>query len=145
MPEALQKRVFNLKNSQQNPTHHPEGNVLKHTILVVTRALEDNDIDIALAAMFHDIGKDETASINPRTNSFSHFGHEAVSATLVKDYKDFIESVGGNTANVFFIVKNHMRIKHLPEMRKKKQDKLMSFRAFSKLNKFTKHDRGGYK
>ena len=93
--------------------------------------------------MFHDIGKDETAGIHPKKGHITHFGHEKVSASLVKKYKKFIESVGGNTANVFYIVKNHMKYKQLSDMRPKKADKVKSFRAFDKLGKFSKHDRGG--
>ena len=143
MPSDLQKRVYNLKNFGQRADKHPEGNVLKHTIMVVNRSIKDNDIDIAIAAMFHDIGKDETAGIHPKKGHITHFGHEKVSASLVKKYKKFIESVGGNTANVFYIVKNHMKYKQLSDMRPKKADKVKSFRAFDKLGKFSKHDRGG--
>jgi len=143
MPSDLQKRVYNLKNFGQRLDKHPEGNVLKHTIMVVNRSIKDDDIDIAIAAMFHDIGKDETAGIHPKKGHITHFGHERVSASLVKKYKKFIESVGGNTANVFYIVKNHMKYKQLSDMRPKKADKVKSFRAFDKLGKFSKHDKGG--
>lgn len=143
MPSDLQKRVYNLKNFGQRVDKHPEGNVLKHTIMVVNRSIKEDDIDIAIAAMFHDIGKDETAGIHPKKGHITHFGHEKVSASLVKKYKKFIEDVGGNTANVFYIVKNHMRYKQLSDMRPVKQNKLKSFRAFDKLGKFSKHDKGG--
>ena len=85
---------------------HSEGNVLKHTIMVVNRSIKDNDIDIAIAAMFHDIGKDVTAGIHPKKGHITHFGHEKVSAMLSKEYRKWIESVGGNTANVYYIIKN---------------------------------------
>ena len=143
MPSDLQKRVYNLKNFGQRLDKHPEGNVLKHTIMVVNRSIKDDDIDIAIAAMFHDIGKDETAGIHPKKGHITHFGHEKVSASLVKKYRKFIESVGGNTANVFYIVKNHMKYKQLSVMTPKKVNKVKSFRAFDKLGKFSKHDRGG--
>jgi tRNA nucleotidyltransferase/poly(A) polymerase len=143
MPPQLQKRVYNLKNFGQRLDKHPEGNVLKHTIMVVNRSIKDDDIDIAIAAMFHDIGKDETAGIHPKKGHITHFGHEKVSATLAKKYKNWIESVGGNAANVFYIVKNHMRYKQLDNMTMKKVAKLKAFRAFDKLGKFSKHDRGG--
>ena len=143
MPSDLQKRVYNLKNFGQRVDKHPEGNVLKHTIMVVNRSIKEDDIDIAIAAMFHDIGKDETAGIHPKKGHITHFGHEKVSASLVKKYKKFIESVDGNAANVYYIVKNHMRYKQLSDMRPVKQDKLKSFRAFDKLGKFSKHDKGG--
>ena len=143
MPSDLQKRVYNLKNFGQRLDKHPEGNVLKHTIKVVNRSIKDDDIDIAIAAMFHDIGKDETAGIHPKKGHITHFGHEKVSASLVKKYRKFIEDVGGNTANVFYIVKNHMKYKQLSVMTPKKVNKVKSFRAFDKLGKFSKHDRGG--
>jgi tRNA nucleotidyltransferase/poly(A) polymerase len=143
MPSDLQKRVYNLKNFGQRLDKHPEGNVLKHTIVVVNRSIKDDDIDIAIAAMFHDIGKDETAGIHPKKGHITHFGHEKVSASLVSQYRDWVKSVGGNPANVFYIVKNHMRYKQLDDMRIKKVMKLKSFRAFDKLSKFSKHDRGG--
>jgi hypothetical protein len=143
MPSDLQKRVYNLKNFGQRLDKHPEGNVLKHTIMVVNRSIKDDDIDIAIAAMFHDIGKDETAGIHPKKGHITHFGHEKVSANLVKKYRNWIESVGGNTANVYYIVKNHMRFKQLDNMRIQKVMKLKAFRAFDKLGKFSKHDRSG--
>jgi hypothetical protein len=143
MPSDLQKRVYNLKNFGQRLDKHPEGNVLKHTIMVVNRSIKEDDIDIAIAAMFHDIGKDETAGIHPKKGHITHFGHEKVSASLVKKYKKFIEDVGGNTANVFYIVKNHMKYKQLSVMTPKKVTKVKSFRAFDKLGKFSKHDKGG--
>ena len=143
MPSELQKRVYNLKNFGQRLDKHSEGNVLKHTIMVVNRSIKDDDIDIAIAAMFHDIGKDETAGIHPKKGHITHFGHEKVSATLAKKYRNWIESVGGNAANVFYIVKNHMKYKQLDNMTMKKVVKLKAFRAFDKLGKFSKHDRGG--
>src|SRR6056300_933420 len=143
MPPQLQKRVLNLKNFGQRLDKHPEGNVLKHTIMVVNRSIKDDDIDIAIAAMFHDIGKDETAGIHPKKGHITHFGHEKVSAMLAKKYRNWIESVGGNTTNVYYIVKNHMRFKQLDNMRIQKVMKLKAFRAFDKLGKFSKHDRGG--
>ena len=143
MPSDLQKRVYNLKNFGQRLDKHSEGNVLKHTIMVVNRSIKDNDIDIAIAAMFHDIGKDVTAGIHPKKGHITHFGHEKVSAMLSKKYHKWIQSVGGNTANVYYIVKNHMKFKQLDNMGIKKVMKLKAFRAFDKLSKFSKHDRGG--
>ena len=143
MPKDLQVRVNNLRNFGQRLDKHPEGNVLKHTIVVVTRALQDDDIDIALAAMFHDIGKDETAGTHPKKGHITHFGHEKISANLVNKYSKWIESIGGNPEAVEFIVSSHMKYKQLPDMRPAKQDKLKSHPYFEKLSKFSKHDRGG--
>ena len=144
MPTKLKKRVKELGKIPQHPEYHPEGNVLKHTIIVVNRAIASGDIDLALAAIFHDIGKDETLDFNPKTNMPTAYGHEKVSASLAKEYRKWIEEMGGNAADVYYIIKNHMRLKFMDDMRPKKQNKLKSFRAFGKLSKFGKYDKGGY-
>jgi len=145
MPEDLQDRVRKLWSRKQRLDKHPEGNVLKHTIVVVNRAIEDDDIDIALAALFHDIGKDETEGIHPKKGHITHFGHEKVSADLVDQFSKEIEKIGGNPTAVEYIVRNHMKYKQLSDMRPAKQDKLKADPSFEKLGKFSRHDRGGLK
>ena len=107
LPSDLKKRVYNLKNYDQRRDAHPEGNVLKHTIAVTNRALQTGDIDFALAALFHDIGKDETAGIHPKKGHITHFGHEHVSAKLVKKYAKWLKSMSGNPVDIYYIVKQH--------------------------------------
>ena len=144
LPSDLRKRVFNLKKYDQRRDKHPEGNVLKHTIAVTNRALKTGDIDFALAALFHDIGKDETAGIHPKHGYITHWGHEHVSAKLVKKYAKWIKSMGGNPVDIYYIVKQHMRMKVFDKMRWEKQEKMKKFRAFGKLKKFSKDfDKGG--
>lgn len=147
-PEELVKIAMDLKKVPQNPKWHPEGNTLKHVILVFKRALEEHpeNRDIALAAFFHDLGKLETLSFHPTTGEPTAYGHEDVSATLVKKHVDWIKEMGGNPANVYFIVKNHMKMKPRvwDEMRDKKKEKIKAFRAFGDLERFSKIDRGGY-
>jgi len=144
LPSQLKKRVYNLKNYEQRKDHHPEGNVLKHTIAVTNRALKTGDIDFALAALFHDIGKDETAKLHPKKGFWTHYGHEHVSAKLVKKYAKWIKSMGGNVLDIYYIVKQHMRMKVFDKMKWHKQQKLKKFRAFDKLKKFSRDfDKGG--
>jgi len=143
LPSALKKRVYNLKNYDQRRDAHPEGNVLKHTIAVTNRALKTGDIDFALSALFHDIGKDSTAKLHPKKGFCTHYGHENVSAKLVKKYAKWIKSMGGNVLDIYYIVKQHMRMKVFDKMKWTKQDKMKQFRAFDKLKKFTTFDKGG--
>jgi len=143
LPSDLKKRVMNLKNYDQRRDAHPEGNVLKHTIAVTNRALKTGDIDFALSALFHDIGKDSTAKIHPKKGFWTHYGHEHVSAKLVKKYRTWIRSMGGNPTDIYYIVKQHMRMKVFDKMKWHKQNKMKKFRAFDKLKKFSKMDKGG--
>ena len=145
LPSDLKKRVYNLKNFDQRRDAHPEGNVLKHTIAVTNRALKTGDIDFALSALFHDIGKDSTAKIHPKKGFWTHYGHEKVSAQLVLKHKKWIQSMGGDVDDIHYIVKQHMRMKVFDKMKWTKQDKMRKDKAFGKLQKFTKFDRGGRK
>ena len=145
-PSDLKKRILNLKNVDQRRDFHPEGDVLTHTKLVFDRL--DNvtdDIDILLAAIFHDIGKDSTTAINPRTGKLSAIGHEKVSASLVNFHQDVIKDFGGDPQIVHDIVLNHMRIHQIDDMRPFKQDKFRNIECFNKLDKFSKADFGGFK
>ena len=63
---------------------------------------------------------------------------------LVKKYDKWIKSMGGNTLDIYYIVKQHMRMKVFDKMKWVKQQKLQQFRAFDKLKKFSKDfDKGG--
>lgn len=141
LPKELQKLIYDLKNTPQRPDFHTEGNVLKHTIVVVNRSLKENDLDMAIAAIFHDLGKPQTTIINPKTGYHSQPNHAKYSAKFVKRHTDWIKEIGANPANVYYIVRNHMKFKRLKDPIKRK--KMLSFRAKDKLQKFSKHDKGG--
>ena len=145
-PSDLKKRILNLKNVDQRRDFHPEGDVLTHTKLVFNRLADvTDDIDILLAAIFHDIGKDSTTAINPKTGKLSAIGHEKVSASLVNFHQDVVKDFGGDPQMVHDIVLNHMRIHQINDMRPFKQDKFRSIACFDKLDKFSQADFGGFK
>ena len=144
MPKDLKQHVYDLKHQGQRKDKHPEGNVLKHTIIVTRRALKTGDIDMALAAIFHDIGKSSTAGVHPKKGHITHFGHEKMSSELVKKYSKWITSMGGNPEDVYYILNHHMKMKVFKDMRPKKQEKMKQHKLFGKLKRFSdKIDKGG--
>ena len=145
-PSDLKNRILNLKNVDQRRDFHPEGDVLTHTKVVFDRLTDTtDDIDILLASIFHDIGKDSTSAINPKTGKLSSIGHEKVSASLVNFHQDVIKDLGGDPQMVHDIVLNHMKIHQIDKMRPFKQDKFRNMNFFDKLNKFSQADFGGFK
>jgi putative nucleotidyltransferase with HDIG domain len=145
LPNEIKSRFFGLWNVPQNVVYHPEGNTLKHVITVVKRAIAKypNNMNIIIAALFHDIGKDETLGYNEKTGQPTAYGHENVSAELVKQYSDWIQSVGADPEVVYFIVSNHMRAHNLDKMRQFKQDQLKSHPNFNDLMSFETLDKSG--
>lgn len=100
-----------LKFINQEPKHHPEGNVLNHTMQVIDEAsklrnLAENKRDFMWSALFHDLGKITTTKVRKgRLTSYNHdrVGGE-VCVDLLREYsKDekFILSVSS-------LVKHHM-------------------------------------
>lgn len=146
-PDELKKRFMKGWDVKQRPDFHPEGNTLKHMMEVTKRAIKvyPNDIDMILAAFFHDIGKDEVYAINPKTGYPSAFGHENVSAQLVDKYADWIKDLGGDVNRIREIVASHMRIKKLGEMTPKKAKELENSPYFADFIKFKFIDKGGLK
>ena len=148
-PKELKSLVFSQWKAKQNPKFHPEGNTLKHIIVVTNRAFAkfpDNK-NIQLAAYFHDLGKLATFAINPKTNQPTAYGHEKVSSDLVNKYSEFISSQGADPKIVDFIVKNHMKVKPRTwdMMRQSKKDPIIDNPSYQDLIDFNTIDKGGLK
>ena len=138
-PQKIKDYINKCKDIPQRPDFHPEGNTWIHIHIVYDRAQAFGDLDHALAAFFHDLGKVDTTAPN-KHGSYSAYGHELVSADLVKEFSNWIEELGGHTDVVYNIVKKHMKIKLLDNMRKSKQEILKQDLYFNELIQFSKFD-----
>lgn len=146
-PKELQLVFWKQWKAPQNPVYHPEGNTLKHIAVVVTRAIQQypNDIDMILAAFFHDLGKFFT--LDYKNNIPTAHGHEKISIEFVDKFNEWIKSLGGNVERIKYIVENHMKIKPnvWDVMKQKKKDIITQHPDYEKLNKFGGIDKGGLK
>ena len=111
-PPELKKIVIDQWKAKQNPKYHPEGNTLKHIIIVTDRAFRDfpDNKNVQLAAYFHDLGKLSTYDINPKTGQPTSYYHEKESVNLINKFDNFIEQQGADPEIVKYIVQNHMKI-----------------------------------
>lgn len=141
-PIKLKNIVDTTKCVEQNPIWHPEIFVYEH-IRYVTNRLHNsyNDINLDLAGFFHDLGKAEVTKWNGKT--WTAAGHEDVSTDIVISFKDWITDMGGDVNIIEYIVKNHMRIKYLHEIRLPNKIKLFDHPYFEYLIKFNSADFGG--
>jgi len=85
---------FHLENCQgvkQHEKWHPEGDVFIHSLQTVKWAFrETDDVDLILAALLHDVGK-----------QVNKLGHEQEGCELLKDC---------TTPKTLFLIENHMRV-----------------------------------
>ena len=138
-PQEIKDYITKCDDTPQGTDWHPEGNVGIHNRLVYDRASVSGDINLAIAAFFHDLGKADTTAKNKRGGWSAH-GHENVSARLVNRHAGWVEEIGGSPAEVEEIVGNHMRIKQMEEMRPVKQEAMKTLNTYDQLLQFTKCD-----
>lgn len=138
-PAEIQKLLDKCADIPQSEKWHPEGHVLKHTKIVYERARATGNLDLSIAAIFHDLGKISTTKKN-KHGSWAAHGHEFVSKRIVEEHEKWIESIGGDPDVIKDIVWNHMKIKQINNMRPHKKQALKELSVYPLLQKFTKCD-----
>lgn len=140
-PQEIQDYFDALAHTPQSPIWHPEGDALTHTRIVFNRAQRTGDINLMLAALFHDLGKAKTTRPHKTiTDSWSSPGHELVSTRLVEKWRDWIEFFGADYEIVHYIVKQHMRVQQLDKMRPKKREAFIKDKYFEYVRQFSEFD-----
>ena len=101
-----------LKNVEQDPIHHPEGNVWNHTMQVLDtaaslRAQAEYPLGLMLSALCHDFGKLTATTVeNGRIRSI---GHEQQGLPLTKTILRRFTDDPRLTSHVLSMVELHMR------------------------------------
>ena len=93
----------------QHPEHHPEGNVLEHTCLVVQQA----PAAYRWHALLHDIGKRATAQRSPHGPWYSFKGHEHVGAKMIAGIAARLKLSNALTEALETTTRLHMQPLHL--------------------------------
>ena len=88
---------------------HQEGDVFRHTLLVLQNAKPG--VENQLAALLHDVGKPETQEMIEGTIRF--FGHEKVSGEIAEAIMRRLKFDKDVVSKVRRMVENHMRPHHL--------------------------------
>lgn len=105
-------KIKKLENIEQNLMHHPEGNVLNHTLLVVDKASEYKELStnksvFMWAALLHDVGKLTTT--RERKGKITAYGHDLQGEILARQFLHQLTSDEEFINNVCVLVKYHMQ------------------------------------
>lgn len=133
-----------LSDTPQNPAYHKEGAVFNHIGLVfeLTQKVAPEDVDLHIAALFHDLGKPQTTKIDSRTGKISSPGHERFAKDFIEQFKHLFPEAK-DWDRIAFICKNHMKMHLFRQMRPFKRDELFSSPYFQSLVVFTFCDDNG--
>ena len=104
--------LSDLKNTEQNKEHHPEGNVWNHTMLVIDNAagVKDKSDDKRVfmwAALLHDIGKAKTTRI--RKGKITSYDHDKVGESMAEEFLKYFDEEDKFIYKVAKLVRWHMQ------------------------------------
>lgn len=110
---------------QQNPEHHPEGDVFSHICNVVDRAPANPDD--RFVALFHDLGKAEAAEPVEGEDYCTFIGHEKDGAELVDPLCDRLKLSNDRRKMLRRCTKLHMKPLHVEQGGSPKKSTIRQF------------------
>lgn len=118
-----------LQGVEQPPEFHPEGDVWKHTLLMLDQ-LRNPSIGLALGVLLHDVGKPATFRVADRIRFDGHVevGVEIAHALLTR-----LKYPHDVIAQAVALIQNHMRFMDAPRM------KASTLKRFLRMPDFHEH------
>jgi len=122
LPQALE-----MIGCAQPPEFHPEGDVWTHTVLMLNQ-LRDPSPELALAVLFHDIGKPATRTETGGRIRFR--GHAQVGADMAETWLRAYRFSKREIRTITGWVSRHMDMMNVPNMKKSTLRRLVSRERF---------------
>ena len=128
--KAILPEVDALKDCQQPPQFHPEGDVFKHTRLMLSLLPEHVSLPLVLSVLFHDIGKPATATVD-ETGRIRFSGHDKLGASMTEALMHRLRFSRAEIEATVEAVEQHMVFKDAPNMRISRLKRFMARRHFA--------------
>ncbi len=122
--------IEKLKGCEQPPQFHPEGDVFVHTRAMLDLLPAEVPPTLALAVLFHDIGKPPTFRYHPEEDRIRFSGHDRVGAAMTEQLMERFRFSRAETDRVTESVRQHMVFKDVQKMRTAKLKRFMARPGF---------------
>ena len=129
--EQVLPEIKKMQGVQQPPQFHPEGDVWKHTLMLLEGLPSGTSKTLALGALLHDVGKPPTFRVAPDRIRFDE--HAEVGTAMAAEICRRFRLSNDETAEVCSLVANHMRFADVKRM------KDSTFKRFVRLPRFEEH------
>ena len=124
MREVLPE-LENLKGCEQPPQFHPEGDVFKHTRIMLGLLPAEVTVPLVFSVLFHDIGKPGTASVDP-DGRIRFSGHDKLGAEMTERLMIRLRFSRAEIDATVEAVAQHMVFKDVQQMRIAKLKRFMA-------------------
>jgi poly(A) polymerase len=126
---AVLPELDKMKGCEQPPQFHPEGDVFKHTRIMLELLPEEASLPLVFSVLFHDIGKPPT-SIVDEEGRIRFNGHDRVGAEMTEATMERLRFSRVEIEATVEAVRQHMVFKDVPNMRVAKLKRFMARPTF---------------
>ena len=118
-----------MKGCEQPPQFHPEGDVFKHTRIMLELLPKEGSLPLVLSVLFHDIGK-PTTSVVDEEGRIRFNGHDRLGAEMTEAIMERLRFSRAEIDATVEAVRQHMVFKDVPNMRVAKLKRFMARPTF---------------
>jgi tRNA nucleotidyltransferase/poly(A) polymerase len=118
-----------MKGCEQPPQFHPEGDVFKHTRIMLELLPKEASLPLVFSVLFHDIGKPPTSIVDDK-GRIRFNGHDRVGAEMTEATMERLRFSRAEIDATVEAVRQHMVFKDVPDMRVAKLKRFMARPTF---------------
>jgi poly(A) polymerase len=118
-----------MKGCEQPPQFHPEGDVFKHTRIMLELLPKEASLPLVFSVLFHDIGKPPTSAVDEE-GRIRFNGHDRIGAEMTEAIMERLRFSRAEIDATVEAVRQHMVFKDVPNMRVAKLKRFMARPTF---------------
>ena len=126
---AIVPELEAMKGCEQPPQFHPEGDVFKHTRIMLGLLPAEVSLPLVFSVLFHDIGKPPTATVDEE-GRIRFNGHDRIGAEMTEAIMERLRFSRAEIDATVEAVRQHMVFKDVPNMRVAKLKRFMARPTF---------------
>jgi poly(A) polymerase len=127
--KAVLPEIEKMKGCEQPPQFHPEGDVFKHTRIMLEMLPAQVSLPLVLSVLFHDVAKPPTAMVDEE-GRIRFNGHDRVGAEMTEAIMERLRFSRAEIDATVEAVRQHMVFKDVPNMRVAKLKRFMARPTF---------------
>jgi poly(A) polymerase len=126
--QEILPEIAAMKGVEQPAEFHPEGDVFKHTKLMLDTLPANPSLVLAFAVLLHDVGKPPTFVRAPDRIRFNE--HDRIGAEMTETILRRLRFSNDEIEKIVLCVREHMKFQFVKEMRPAKLKRLMARETF---------------
>src|SRR5438105_14541044 len=127
---AILPELEAMKGCEQPPQFHPEGDVFKHTRIMLEMLPAEASLPLVFSVLFHDVAKPPTAIVDEE-GRIRFNGHDRIGAEMTEAIMERLRLSGAEIDATVEAVRQHMVFKDVPNMRVARLKRFMARPTFN--------------